>query len=234
MNVQPAEKAKQAIPKPNEQPAAPRGTLSSKNELTLSSTENMVIGGVSSVILLGLVPLLLRLTSRSPARDLGLSFEKWWRQAAVGVVAFLAIEPLLMAIQFATVRLWESNAHPLLKMVQDEFSPGVLQLAILMAVFIAPVCEEVLFRGIIQSWVVTQLDRLRSEPEPVPVDSLAITASQALPAADYTNSQTELREPGTDPFPAAPNDPRGHRLTRRPGPSITRAFLPNWESSRLR
>ena len=122
-----------------------------------------------------------------------------------------------MAIQFATVRLWESNAHPLLKMVQDEFSPGVLQLAILMAVFIAPVCEEVLFRGIIQSWVVTQLDRLRSEPEPVPVDSLAITASQALPAADYTNSQTELREPGTDPFPAAlerPSGPSPHTPSR--------------------
>ena len=153
VNVPPAEKSKQATPKPKAQPTEPRNTLSSKNELTLSYTENLVIGSVSDVMLLCLLPFLLRRTSRSPLRDLGLSFDKWWLQAAIGVFAFLAIEPLLLAVQFGAARLWESNPHPLLKMVQHEFSPGVPQLAILLAVFIAPVCEEVLFRGIIQSWL---------------------------------------------------------------------------------
>ena len=50
-------------------------------------------------------------------------------------------------------KIWDSNAHPLQKMVLDEFSPGVPQLAILVAVFVAPVFEEIMFRGIIQSWL---------------------------------------------------------------------------------
>ena len=50
--------------------------------------------------------------------------------------------------------IWESNAHPLYKMVLDEFSPGVPQLAILLAVVVAPVFEEIMFRGIIQNWLV--------------------------------------------------------------------------------
>ena len=54
-----------------------------------------------------------------------------------------------------STRVWESNAHPLYKMISDEFSPGVAQLAFLMAVIVAPVFEELLFRGILQSWLVS-------------------------------------------------------------------------------
>ena len=199
--AQAAQKPNHAVPAPEVQPAAPPDAAASKDALQLSLTENLAIGAFSSVVLLVLAPLVLRLTSRSPLRDLGLSFDKWWLQAVAGVIAFLAIEPVLLATQFAMTRIWESNAHPLFKMVREEFSPGVPQLAILLAVFIAPMWEEFLFRGVIQSWMVRHFEWLEElrfggggwiksrsqrrppEPAPVLVESLAGTASELEPAA---------------------------------------------------
>ena len=69
------------------------------------------------------------MTSRTPLRDLGLHFDRWWLQVAVGVVAFLAIQPVITLIQISMTRIWDDQPHPLQEMVLDEFSPGVPQLA---------------------------------------------------------------------------------------------------------
>jgi len=135
----------------------------------LSMTEQMVIGAAIDVILLFALPLLLIATTRSPLRDLGLSFQRWWLQAAVGIVALLAIQPVVYGVQYGMTTIWESNAHPLQKMVLDEFSPGVPQLSILLAVVVAPVFEEIMFRGIIQSWLV-RLGTVR-RPKPTEIDA---------------------------------------------------------------
>jgi membrane protease YdiL (CAAX protease family) len=149
-----AENSSPSQPQPKEQPAKPPAALSLSSGLRPSLTERLSIQAVCSVVLLVLAPLILRMTSRSPFRDLGLSFNRWWLQAGVGIVAFLAIQPALMATQVAMTKIWENNPHPLLKMVTNEFSPGVPQLAILVAVIIAPIAEELIYRGVIQSWLV--------------------------------------------------------------------------------
>jgi membrane protease YdiL (CAAX protease family) len=150
-------------PKPDSKPdtpaekdhsAAAPGKTPAPAEPGISMTEGLSLQAAINVILLILVLMILGMTSQAPLRDLGLQFDRWWLQAAVGVFAFLAIQPVVLAIQFVSTRLWENNAHPLYKMLSDEFSPGVAQLAILMAVIVAPVFEELLFRGIIQSWLV--------------------------------------------------------------------------------
>ena len=46
-----------------------------------------------------LIPLVARLTCGARLRDFGLSFDGWWRQAAVGVVATLIAAPPVNAIQ---------------------------------------------------------------------------------------------------------------------------------------
>jgi membrane protease YdiL (CAAX protease family) len=178
-----AENPKDAVIAPKEIPAAPPAADLRKDSLGLSLIETLAIGAFSSLVMLLLAPFVLRLTSRSPLRDLGLSFDKWWLQAAVGGIAFLVIEPVLLATQFAMTRIWDNNTHPLFKMVLEEFSPGVPQLAILLAVFIAPMWEELMFRGVIQSWLISRYQRRPPEPAPVVVESLAGTASEFQPAA---------------------------------------------------
>ena len=143
----------------------------------LSMTEQMVIGAAIDVILLFMLPLLLIATTRSPLRDLGLSFEQWWLQAAVGLVALLAIQPVVYGVQFAMTTIWENHTHPLQKMVLEEFSPGVPQLSILLAVIVAPVFEEIMFRGIIQSWLIRlgtvgRHKRLRADAENAVIPSI--------------------------------------------------------------
>ena len=62
----------------------------------LSMTEQMVIGAAIDLTLLFMLATSAHgLTSRSPLRDLGLSFKRWWQQAAVGIVALLAIHPVV-------------------------------------------------------------------------------------------------------------------------------------------
>ncbi len=152
----PAQKLKQSQTEPNEQLAKPSDQLSSKRGPLLSHTELLALHAVGDLVLLAIAPLILRMTSRSPFRDLGLSFNRWWLQVGVGLVAFLAIQPSLVATQIAMTKIWEDQPHPLVKLVKDEFSPGVPQLAILLAVIVAPIAEELVYRGIIQSWLVNR------------------------------------------------------------------------------
>jgi membrane protease YdiL (CAAX protease family) len=222
----PAEKSNHAVPAQGPHPAAPPHDDPLKNSLGLSLTEGLAIQAVVNVFLIALATLVLRITSRSPLRNLGLSFDKWWIQATVGVIAFLAIEPVLMATQIGMTRIWESNPHPLLKMIRDEFSPGVPQLAILLAVVVAPLWEEMLFRGVIQSWMVSRYQRRPRERAIVPLEnSPAETASEFEPTVAY--STPEHPGSGTD-FGAAVELPAKPML-----PEIEEDFPNPWNAPRL-
>jgi membrane protease YdiL (CAAX protease family) len=194
--VEPGNKKPIAESKPHrsaakDQPVSGASGKPTAPDLGISLTEGLAMQAVINVILLILLPLLLRLTSRSPLQDLGLSFDGWWRQAAIGVIAFLAIQPVIFVIQLAATSVWKNNAHPLYKMVLDEFSPGVPQLAILMAVIIAPVFEEFMFRGIIQSWLVCLGTPRRRQRTPVLEESAVVPLTDDIAPA----SRWEL-EPG--------------------------------------
>jgi membrane protease YdiL (CAAX protease family) len=172
-------------------PATP-GKTPAPAEPDISMTEKLALQAVINVILLIMVSFILGMTSQTPLRDLGLQFDRWWLQAAVGVVSFLAIQPVVLAIQFVATLLWENNTHPLYKMISDEFSPGVAQLAILMAVIVAPVFEELLFRGIIQSWLVSLGTRRGHEPAKLVVE-LADTGEdpEFMPSAAWDTAPAQ-------------------------------------------
>src|SRR5215218_594929 len=49
---------------------------------------------------------------------------------------------------------WQTSGHPLIKMVMDAPpSPWVLVLAGIAAVIVAPICEEITFRLLLQGWL---------------------------------------------------------------------------------
>jgi membrane protease YdiL (CAAX protease family) len=104
-------------------------------------------------ILVALVPALVRLTSGASLADFGLSLENLKEQVTVGAGAALLMTPPVLAIQSLAVRVWHSQKHPVEQMVLDRFSPGIAILAVISTIILAPMIEELLFRGIVQRWL---------------------------------------------------------------------------------
>src|SRR5271166_481169 len=132
-----------------------------------SLAELMFQSAVSNGLLLVLVPAFVRLTSGAGLADLGLHRQEWPRQMGIGVRAALLMTPPVCAIQFLTVQIWRSQAHPVEQMVLEKLTAGVAILAVLSTMVLAPWIEELLFRGIFQRW----LGRL-VEDRPLPTTTI--------------------------------------------------------------
>jgi CAAX protease family protein len=93
---------------------------------------------------------------------------KPWRDLRWGVLGFLAAVPMIMAAIQATVfvgNLFGQEApvlaHDMLKMLVDSDSQTGTALIIVSAVLVAPILEESIFRGIVQSVMVETLGESR-------------------------------------------------------------------------
>jgi membrane protease YdiL (CAAX protease family) len=180
----------------------------------LSLTELMFVQAVINVVLIVLLPCLARLTSGARLRDFGLSVRGWRRQAATGIVAVLFLMPIIYTVQAVCMRFLdlpdpEKRRHPVERMLQDDFSPGVAYLAFLTAVVLAPLFEELLFRGIIQSWLVkvfnqvpVRLRRFRRLVQGGPVKVIARGADGDQPFRAGPVVADPLVDPDLDRFPA--------------------------------
>ena len=138
-------------------------------EPTLAMTEMMFVNAVAQVIMLVLVPLVLRCTSGARLHDLGLSWSGWWRQVAVGLVAMLITTPIVYLVQFGAILIWRPNSHPLEKMLREQFSVDVGYLALVAGVILAPVLEEMTFRGVLQGWLTKWMSRRQQLIEPLDI-----------------------------------------------------------------
>jgi|GEM_PF-1056248 len=146
-----------AIEKGNQRVARP--------SLELKYSEQMRLMALVNLVMLVQVPLLLRLTSKTRLADLGLSLHHFRKNLGYGVAGFFLVLPLLYGILGLSILIWRKNEHPLQKMVQNEEGEGMVQLAMLSAVVMAPLVEELLFRGVLQRWLVRlhSMQRLPAE-----------------------------------------------------------------------
>ena len=144
----------------------------------------MLLNAVVETVMLMLVPIMVSLTSAARLRDFGLGFDEWWRQAAVGVVATLIAAPPVNAIQLVATRVWTYQRHPVQEMMSKEFSLGVAGLAIVTAVVLAPMFEELLFRGLLQSWLAAQFERFAISPTIHSQEDVIVRAPTDQPPAD--------------------------------------------------
>jgi membrane protease YdiL (CAAX protease family) len=135
-----------------------------------SEAELLVQLAIINVLLTILVPALVRLTSNATLLDLGLDFKNWKMQMSVGAVAALLMTPAVLAIQSLAIRIWPPHKHPVEDMILEEFSIGVAVLAVLSTMILAPLIEEILFRGIVQRWLTRLLCATPegSENQPAP------------------------------------------------------------------
>jgi membrane protease YdiL (CAAX protease family) len=147
-----------------------------------SFTEQMFLVSLINASLLAIVPALLRATSGARPADLGLSPRGLAAQVKVGATAFLLMAPVVYALNGAASRIWRPHKHPLEEMVRTDLTPGVVDLAILSAVVLAPAAEELIFRGVIQGWLARAFRSL-SQPTTPPDGPDLLDLQAGLPEA---------------------------------------------------
>jgi membrane protease YdiL (CAAX protease family) len=158
----------EAVPGPSlaRSPASTAAESSADREILLQTEVMFMVSTIDSVLLI-MIPLLVRLTSGARLRDLGISLNGWMQQAAFGIGATLFVAPMIYAVQFAVVQIWPPKAvndHPLKKMLEEQFTGGVVYLAIISAVILAPLLEELIFRAVFQSWLSAMFPSRRRVP----------------------------------------------------------------------
>ncbi len=119
----------------------------------LSFSEQLVLMSVSNAILLVAIPGALRVTSGAKLADFGLTADQVGSHVRTGLIAFFLATPMVMAVFALSQRFWDPNKHPLELMLAADTSRAGIVLAYVSAVVMAPLAEELLFRGVLQSWL---------------------------------------------------------------------------------
>jgi membrane protease YdiL (CAAX protease family) len=122
----------------------------------------LVIQAFAYLLTLVLVPILLHGLWGARLADLGLGRRGAARNLARGGVGFLLVAPVCYAIFIALQHVEHDRGqpHPLVRMLMEDFSPRTLTIAVLTGIVLAPLAEELLFRGV----VLGSLERLGEGP----------------------------------------------------------------------
>lgn len=144
--------------------------------------EVAVESAVSGLIVWGilLTVLLLSLRRYSDLVRFGFRGDEVPRQVHHGVIGFLAAFIPVYAVMFATSPLRsEETLHPLLRLLQEQgLRPEMLWVAFV-AVVVAPLQEELLFRVVLQTW----LERFLSGTGAIVVTAVLFSAVHGFPDA---------------------------------------------------
>jgi membrane protease YdiL (CAAX protease family) len=208
---------------------------------SLLQTEVMFLVSVIDSVLLVLIPLLVRFVSGARLRDLGIGLDGWMRQAALGVGAMLFVAPIIYAVQLVVLQIWPpdpTNDHPVKKMLEEQFTAGVVYLAIVSAVILAPMLEELMFRAIFQGWLSAWLERSRNARSRRPLQPsgpLEALGDDGFAADDWGLDVAAAPETNDWEKAQAPSDPSVHQTDRFPWRAVllTSLFfatvhLPQW------
>jgi len=129
-----------------------------------STIQSMLALGLVSLAVIGCGVLLLRRVAGATWRDLGLSRRHLLPDLRLGLAAGLAITAPVYAIQsIITVGLGFKSEHPLIEMVERGQSFAIFAVAVFLAVGVAPLAEEFLFRVLLQGWLEARQTRWAAE-----------------------------------------------------------------------
>lgn len=91
---------------------------------------------------------------RADGRDLGLSLHRFGRNLRLGLLAFFIITPPVMVLQASLIHFtgFEYD-HPLIVGLRDRSNRDILYWSLITAIVVAPLVEELFFRGLLQGWL---------------------------------------------------------------------------------
>ena len=118
--------------------------------------EAKVLGIVGLAQLIGVVAawgvLYVRYGRGGSLQAIGVQPKKIVKDIGLGLAAFAMVIPIVLAIQWLLTLLLEYE-HPSLEMLTKDASVLTFVLVWFVAGFVAPICEEVFFRGTLQAWL---------------------------------------------------------------------------------
>jgi membrane protease YdiL (CAAX protease family) len=141
-----------------------------KAEATEMAASKLAFGALTHLLLVGLFVAAVVVVSRATRADLGLPESK--RQALgdarIGILACLAAYVPVAVVRLLVVhQLGEPELHPMLQDVLKRPDAVMLAIAFVSAAVVAPVCEELIFRLLLQGWLEKWEDQMlgwRVEP----------------------------------------------------------------------
>lgn len=156
---------------------------------------------LSALLALVLIVLGLRHATGAQWSDFGLWSPSIWKDVALGLSGMLAASVIVYMIQAVMVQMLGESEHPLLEMLKDKPNLTNLMLAAALAMLVAPIVEEFVFRGLLQGWLeVKQYEWAERYPLSIgrlPDGSLAIVCSATVFAALHATA-------GPDPIALFP------------------------------
>ena len=119
----------------------------------LTPGEMMALSAIQNTLVLALIPLVLAATSGARLRDFGIGRGDLLRQIPRGIVAYPLLAPLVFGVMMASVLCWGKTNHPLENAIVQDKSPGMVAILVLAGVVLAPLAEELIFRGVLLGWL---------------------------------------------------------------------------------
>lgn len=98
-------------------------------------------------------PIVMRMMCGAQLYQMGLHFDRFLRSVLLGVGTYLLAVPLVAAIMALSVHTFQPTPHEIERIIRRSPTLGYFVLATLCAVVIAPLQEELLFRGILLPWL---------------------------------------------------------------------------------
>lgn len=216
---------------PADEVAAARVVESSENYI-----QKLLLGGAMSLGLVALMGWVLSRAVGATLADLGLptSREQFWQDMRLGALATLASLLPVYALQLVVVEgLGLETEHPILVLVSEQPSVGLLLAMSFAAVIVTPVFEEFVFRLLFQGWLERiedealalagklRVGKAKEETEEEPTDA----------SATYEEALADPESPYASPFgeqtPEVIRRLRGRKGAPPVPPEITVAGLPH-------
>ncbi len=121
---------------------------------SMSAEQITVLGyAVGSCTVVSTVLTMLYLYARyQDPKVFGGSLTSLGRDVGLGCLVFLSFVPVTFLVQAALTQVWEYE-HPTLDLISPDASLVTILSAWWMAVLVAPISEEIFFRGILQGWL---------------------------------------------------------------------------------
>ncbi|WP_435017265.1 CPBP family intramembrane glutamic endopeptidase [Tundrisphaera sp. TA3] len=139
----------------------PGGNVPKTSGSPFSPAEQMGLSAAANVAAVILIPLLLRASSGARLRDFGIEARGLARRILEGVLAYPLLAPCVFGLMLVCVAIWGKSDHPLQQAMMDDRSAGTVALLFFAGSIMAPIAEELLFRGVLLGW----LTRLAMRPE---------------------------------------------------------------------
>src|SRR5207302_6181704 len=122
------------------------------------SRVSLLTGVLSFPLQFAAILSLLRLVNGTLPYQLGLSRHRAGRNVLLGFLTWLIVTPPVLALNTLVETLLSGltgrdvSEHPLFQLAQDRLLPAEWILLVFTAIVVAPVLEELLFRGVTQRW----------------------------------------------------------------------------------